>query len=300
MEKKKEILNIRHLDVKFNVRSRILNAIRDITLSVYEGETLAIVGESGSGKSVLTKTFAGMLDDNGFISHGRIIFKQDDLSRIEIPLDKSNKKLLSSVQKRLDEYSYLEFGAQEYNELTKLEKYYKTSMVLSSEEQEEYEKRLKNLNDDLIDNKNKLSTLSTRTEEEKASYNKLKEEIKLLEDELDSFIKEHEEKVKVKKKAFLNDKNKVEEFKKKKENLIKTREKKFSDAKKEPLPEEIKKRNLELAAETVLSISRYPIHLKALYKKRLLKGFKQSMSEGRDLFTDKRRNRVFDKVSFRV
>ena len=300
MEKKKEILNIRHLDVKFNVRSRILNAIRDITLSVYEGETLAIVGESGSGKSVLTKTFAGMLDDNGFISHGRIIFKQDDLSRIEIPLDKSNKKLLSSVQKRLDEYSYLEFGAQEYNELTKLEKYYKTSMVLSSEEQEEYEKRLKNLNDDLIDNKNKLSTLSTRTEEEKASYNKLKEEIKLLEDELDSFIKEHEEKVKVKKKAFLNDKNKVEEFKKKKENLIKTREKKISDAKKEPLPEEIKKRNHELAAETVLSISRYPIHLKVLYKKRLLKGFKQSMSEGRDLFTDKRRNRVFDKVSFRV
>ena len=272
MEKKKEILNIRHLDVKFNVRSRILNAIRDITLSVYEGETLAIVGESGSGKSVLTKTFAGMLDDNGFISHGRIIFKQDDLSRIEIPLDKSNKKLLSSVQKRLDEYSYLEFGAQEYNELTKLEKYYKTSMVLSSEEQEEYEKRLKNLSDDLIDNKNKLSTLSTRTEEEKASYNKLKEEIKLLEDELDSFIKEHEEKVKVKKKAFLDDKNKVEEFKKKRENLIKTREKKISDAKKEPLPEEIKKRNHELAAETVLSISRYPIHLKVLYKKRLLKG----------------------------
>ena len=64
MEKKKEILNIRHLDVKFNVRSRILNAIRDITLSVYEGETLAVVGESGSGKSVLTKTFARMLHDN--------------------------------------------------------------------------------------------------------------------------------------------------------------------------------------------------------------------------------------------
>ena len=78
---KKEILSLRHVDVKFNVRGRTLNAIRDITMNVYEGETLAIVGESGSGKSVLTKTFAGMLDSNGYISHGRVTFKSDELSR---------------------------------------------------------------------------------------------------------------------------------------------------------------------------------------------------------------------------
>ena len=37
------------------------------------GKTLGIVGESGSGKSVFTKTFAGMLDSNGFIDNGKII-----------------------------------------------------------------------------------------------------------------------------------------------------------------------------------------------------------------------------------
>jgi oligopeptide transport system ATP-binding protein len=72
MERKK-LLTIRHLDVKFNVRARILSAIRDITMEIYEGENIAIVGESGSGKSVLTKTFTGMLESNGVISHGKII-----------------------------------------------------------------------------------------------------------------------------------------------------------------------------------------------------------------------------------
>ena len=74
MERKK-LLTIRHLDVKFNVRARILSAIRDITMEIYEGENIAIVGESGSGKSVLTKTFTGMLESNGVISHGKGIIR---------------------------------------------------------------------------------------------------------------------------------------------------------------------------------------------------------------------------------
>ena len=72
MAKKRVLLKLKHVDVKFNVRGRTLNAIRDANLEIFDGETLAIVGESGSGKSVMTKTFAGMLDANGFISHGNI------------------------------------------------------------------------------------------------------------------------------------------------------------------------------------------------------------------------------------
>ena len=64
---KKVLLSIKDLEVKFHVRSRILTAIRGISLDIYENESIAIVGESGSGKSVFTKTFAGMLDSNGFI-----------------------------------------------------------------------------------------------------------------------------------------------------------------------------------------------------------------------------------------
>jgi oligopeptide transport system ATP-binding protein len=88
MEKKKDVLlNIRHLDVKFKVRSRILTAIRDVTFEIYRGESLAIVGESGSGKSVLTKTFTGMLESNGIISHGKIIYHNKKLERVMVHID---------------------------------------------------------------------------------------------------------------------------------------------------------------------------------------------------------------------
>ena len=65
MENNKVLLSVKDLVVKFRVRGRILTAIRGISLDIYENESIAIVGESGSGKSVFTKTFAGMLDENG-------------------------------------------------------------------------------------------------------------------------------------------------------------------------------------------------------------------------------------------
>ena len=79
MEEKKVLLSVKDLVVKFNVRGRILTAIRGISLDIHENESIAIVGESGSGKSVFTKTFAGMLDANGFIDNGEIIFNDDEL-----------------------------------------------------------------------------------------------------------------------------------------------------------------------------------------------------------------------------
>ena len=50
---------------EFNLRGKVLHAIRGIDLDLYQGEALAIVGESGSGKSVFTKSFMGLLDANG-------------------------------------------------------------------------------------------------------------------------------------------------------------------------------------------------------------------------------------------
>ena len=81
MKDKKVLLSLKNVEVKFNVRGRILTAIRNVSLDVYENESLAIVGESGSGKSVLTKTFAGMLETNGFISNGSIILADDEISQ---------------------------------------------------------------------------------------------------------------------------------------------------------------------------------------------------------------------------
>jgi len=75
------ILSVQHLNVKFSLRGKVLHAIRDVSLDLYKGETLAIVGESGSGKSVLTKTFMGLLDANGWIDSGSILYNGHDLAQ---------------------------------------------------------------------------------------------------------------------------------------------------------------------------------------------------------------------------
>ena len=72
MSEKEKILSIQDLSVRFNLRGRVLHAIRGLSLDVYKGESLAIVGESGCGKSVLNKNLIGLLDNNGFIDGGSI------------------------------------------------------------------------------------------------------------------------------------------------------------------------------------------------------------------------------------
>lgn len=73
------ILSVRNLNVKFNLRGRKLHAIRGVSLDLYKGESLAIVGESGSGKSVFVKTFMGLLDANGWVDSGEILYNGEDL-----------------------------------------------------------------------------------------------------------------------------------------------------------------------------------------------------------------------------
>ncbi len=75
------ILEARELSIGFTLRGRRLAAVRRADLSLRQGETLAIVGESGSGKSVLAKSFLGMLDKNGRVESGSIMFQGQDLAR---------------------------------------------------------------------------------------------------------------------------------------------------------------------------------------------------------------------------
>ena len=81
------ILSVRNLNVKFDLRGRILSAIRGISFDLYKSESLAIVGESGSGKSVLVKTFMGLLDANGTITDGEILYDGMDLAQFKTEKD---------------------------------------------------------------------------------------------------------------------------------------------------------------------------------------------------------------------
>ena len=83
LQNKEVILSVKDLSVCFSLRGKSLHAIRGVSLDVYKGESLAIVGESGSGKSVLTKNFIGLLDKNGTIDKGEILFEGMDLAKFK-------------------------------------------------------------------------------------------------------------------------------------------------------------------------------------------------------------------------
>jgi oligopeptide transport system ATP-binding protein len=81
------VISAKDIEVRFRVRDNYLTAIRNVSLDLYEGETFAIVGESGSGKSVFTKTFTGMLESNGKITNGSIMYHGQDLTKLKTEKD---------------------------------------------------------------------------------------------------------------------------------------------------------------------------------------------------------------------
>ena len=87
MKEKKVVLSIQDLHVRFSLRGQVLHAIRGVSLDVCQGESLAIVGESGSGKSVFVKCAMGLLDANGFIESGSIIYDGMDLTKFTTDKD---------------------------------------------------------------------------------------------------------------------------------------------------------------------------------------------------------------------
>ncbi|WP_143322205.1 ABC transporter ATP-binding protein [Clostridium sp. HBUAS56010] len=92
MEREKIILGVKDLDIHFELRGKTLHAIRQISLDIYKGEVLAIVGESGSGKSVFARSFMGLLEKNGSVAGGSIIYYgADDGQEVVITSIKKEK-----------------------------------------------------------------------------------------------------------------------------------------------------------------------------------------------------------------
>ena len=141
----KVLLSIKDLHVKFRVRGRILTAIRGISLDLYENESIAIVGESGSGKSVFTKTFAGMLDANGYISQGSIIFDDEELAKTVVALTPFAKRQIVSIVKKLNKYSKYESVSSVYNSMEQLKQERQARLKLTDEEEQKFSAKLKEL-----------------------------------------------------------------------------------------------------------------------------------------------------------
>lgn len=78
MEEKKTVLAVEHLSVTFTQYERgwhkvKLPVIQDLSLTVQEGEMVAVVGSSGSGKSLLAHAILGILPYNA-AAGGEIIY----------------------------------------------------------------------------------------------------------------------------------------------------------------------------------------------------------------------------------
>lgn len=294
MEDKKVLLSIKDLAVKFKVRGRILTAIRGITLDIYENESIAIVGESGSGKSVFTKTFAGMLDSNGFISNGQIIFSDDELADTTVSLNPVANYLIGFSLKKLNEYSKLEYGSAEYLELVKLE-------AEKRERASVGEEQLKKINKEIADLTHERTNLFNlkQTFDPKKEKDKIKDASEKIKD-FDRKIKALEDKkkadTKIKKTEAAHDTAFLTEYEKKKNELSAARAKKI----KQDITTKTVKRNEILAKEIYLSVGRYGLIKRVKFVFGLLRALKKAMAMGVDLDSEALRNNVFDEVVFRV
>ena len=76
------LLEVKNLHTYFKTRKGIVKAVNDVSYSLEAGRTIGIVGESGSGKSVSAMSILRLLDSNGYIAEGEILFEGTDLTKL--------------------------------------------------------------------------------------------------------------------------------------------------------------------------------------------------------------------------
>ena len=293
MEDKKVLLSIHDLEVKFRVRGRILTAIRGVNLDIYENESIAIVGESGSGKSVFTKTFAGMLDSNGFISQGDIVFSDEDLADTSVRMGSADWKWVRYAHKALNNYAKLELGAPIYRQLLDLDAEKKAKISLSDEEEKQWSEKLADMNFQKVEAANLKQTIDPK---EKARIKEITVQIADMEKQIKDLEAQKAAAIKAHATAARQDSVWQAEYNARKTELKEA----YAKAIAGEVSQEIIARNEILAKEIYLSVGRFGYRARIRTLKKLLAAFKKAMTLGVDLYNETERNGVFDSVVFRV
>ncbi len=78
------LLEINDLRTFFTTKRGIIKAVNGVSYTVESGRTLGVVGESGSGKSVSAMSILRLLDANGYIDGGSIMFEGRDMTTLPI------------------------------------------------------------------------------------------------------------------------------------------------------------------------------------------------------------------------
>jgi len=84
VEENKYLLELQDLHTFFKTKKGTVKAVNGVTYHVEAGKTLGVVGESGSGKSVSAMSILKLLDGNGKIASGKIIFGGKDLAELSV------------------------------------------------------------------------------------------------------------------------------------------------------------------------------------------------------------------------
>lgn len=294
MENNKVLLSVKDLVVKFRVRGRILTAIRGISLDIYENESIAIVGESGSGKSVFTKTFAGMLDENGFVDSGSIVFSDEELADTCVKKGKVDRMLVSGIRKRLNRYSKLELGSEAYREMVALKAERRDKLGLSGDEIEAIDEKIADLMFKRTEDFNLRQTIDPSKEKDRIKevskrISNYDSEIKKLRDEKAALAKWHRKEAKA-------DVGYLRGFEKKMAAL----KLRYANEISGEVSGETLERNDVLAKEVYLSVGRYGFFKRIKLIRSLEKSLKKAMQIGTDLGSEDVRNSIFDSTVFRV
>lgn len=293
MDNKKVLLSVQDLEVKFRVRGRILKAIRGISLDIYENESIAIVGESGSGKSVFTKTFAGMLDSNGFVSNGHIIFQDEELTETHAQLNDHARHSIASIKDKLDDFSKLEPGASVYRELLALQAEKRERSMISEEDRAAQEKELKELRFQRTEAYNRKTALDHSN---KAEIRKAQEIISRLDEQIKELESRNKEEVRRQKEAASHDTEYLEQYAKR-EAALKA---KYDELIHGKISRDVSDRNAKLAKEVYLSVARGDFRRRQRVIRKLLNAFREAMKLGIDWNDETQRNGIYDGITPRV
>jgi peptide/nickel transport system ATP-binding protein len=84
MEKQK-LLEVEHLVVQFETENGTVTAVKDISFTLFRGETVGIVGESGSGKSVTSLSIMRLIaEPPGRIAGGKITYFKENGDAVDL------------------------------------------------------------------------------------------------------------------------------------------------------------------------------------------------------------------------
>ena len=92
------LLEVNNLKVSFFTSDGVVEAVRDVSLSIGRGRTLALVGESGSGKSVTANSILRLVQPPGRILSGRIVLRSRREGDIDIAQLDEDSGLLFKVR----------------------------------------------------------------------------------------------------------------------------------------------------------------------------------------------------------